>query len=588
MASFSVFKAKFKKTIADAIYQEITSGTAVYYHWFGKENSWQDFLSPFIAANPTEDAPGQPSDNFRYDLHVRRDILTAKKIKPSDVSYVVRRIDWVSGTVYDDYDDAYDTTNGYGFGPAYSGATRLEDSNFYVLTPQFNVYKCIWNNVNQPSAVMPTSTTPYVFETSDVYKWKFMYTIAVSLRNRFLSTEYMPVSNALKAGFYSSGEISSITIENGGSGYDPATTAAVISGDGYQEDNPVVNDSIVLNDGGDGYTSAPSITVADPFIGAIDWIASANVDPGSYIKYTNPSTLAINFYYVVSGTVLGTMGPTHTTGTTTNGSSQLKYVGTTATASLTISSGVIDSVTLDTAGYGYQSQPDIIVDQPFTEDANWLSSISVSTGDILLFDSRFYQVDSDHTTGSAGPIHTSGSTDNLTYLGANPDIIMDSQLTAAEIDLTITPGIDSVNTIIVSNPVPKYTETPTVTIGAPVSGTQATGIASISNGRITYVNVSTPGGGYVTAPAVTITTPVKTVDAANDVNNTSNTIEYVGHLLETGDEVEYSNGGGTDISGLTDGNTYYIIAIDENNFQLADSLANANSGSELVLDVGVG
>lgn len=97
-SSYSIFKQKFKKTIADAIYQEVTSQTATYYHWFGKENTWTDFLSPFIPSSTT-DTPGAPSENFRYELHVRRDLLTAKKIKPSDVSYVVRRIDWTSNTV---------------------------------------------------------------------------------------------------------------------------------------------------------------------------------------------------------------------------------------------------------------------------------------------------------------------------------------------------------------------------------------------------------------------------------------------------------------------------------------------------------
>jgi hypothetical protein len=237
MSSYSLFKQKFKKTIADAIYNEVTSKTATYYHWFGKENSWTDFLSPFIPSSTIDD-PGPPSENFRYELHVRRDILTAKKIKPSDVSYVVRRINWVSGTVYDMYDDAIETTTGYGYGPAYSGATRLEDANFYVLTTDYNVYKCIDNAENTASTYMPTGITPEIFSTVDGYKWKFMYSIPVSLRNRFLSSTSMPVSTALKAQFYSNGSINVINIENGGGNYNLATTIAVITGDGYQELNP--------------------------------------------------------------------------------------------------------------------------------------------------------------------------------------------------------------------------------------------------------------------------------------------------------------------------------------------------------------
>ena len=88
--SYSVFKQRFKKTIAETIFNEITSNTATYYHWFGKENTWTDFLSPFIDSSDG-DYPGEPSDNFRYELHVRRDILTAKRIKSSDVSYKIGR-----------------------------------------------------------------------------------------------------------------------------------------------------------------------------------------------------------------------------------------------------------------------------------------------------------------------------------------------------------------------------------------------------------------------------------------------------------------------------------------------------------------
>ena len=330
-SSYSMFKQTFKKTIADAVYQEVTSKTAKYYHWFGKENTWEDFLSPFIPSS-TSDTPGAPSENFRYELHVRRDILTAKLIKPSDVSYVARRIDWNTGVVYDMYDDAYESTTGYGYGPAYSGAIRLEDANFYVLTNEYNVYKCIDNNDNSPSTYQPTGTTPDVFETSDGYKWKFMYGIPVSLRNRFLSSAYMPVSTSLKTQFYSSGTISNIAIENGGGNYNPATTSAIITGDGNKEFNPYLISSITTTNGGQGFVSIPNITISAPFLNSIVWSSTGDVPLGSYVSYLNPATLKTNFYYVLSGTKLGTSGPIHTSGTITNGGAQLRYAGSTATA----------------------------------------------------------------------------------------------------------------------------------------------------------------------------------------------------------------------------------------------------------------
>jgi len=588
-SSYSIFKAKFKKTIADAIYQEVTSRTARYYHWFGKENSWQDFLSPFIPANPTTDAPGEPSDNFRYDLHVRRDILTAKLVKPSDVSYVVRRIDWMSGEVYDDYDDAYDTTTGFGYGPAYSGATRLEDSNFYVLTTQYNVYKCIWNNVNQPSTIMPTGTTPDVFETGDGYKWKFMYTIPVSLRNRFLSSEYMPVSNALKAQFYSSGEIENISIEDGGEGYNPATTTAVITGDGYLEDNPYAIQEIQVTDGGDGFTSIPSITMSEPFTEYFTFSPNADVAVGSYVKHVDPSTLDQNYYYVVSGTKVGATGPTHTTGTVTNGAAQLKFAGQRAKASASLSGDAINSVTLDDAGFGYEDQPTATADFPVTKDADWSIAASLSLNDIIYHNGIYYEVTLAGTAGTTAPTHTTGTqvngTAELTYYAKDAVLLPVTEKTNATIDLIISPGIDSVFRVIVSNPVPKYTEVPLVTIAAPASGVQAEATASILDGRVSLINLTNPGDGYTAAPTVTIGAPFKTFNALDDI--ASNQITYEDHLLVTGNEVVYSNGGGTDVGGLTNNDTYYVIRVDDNTFKLATSLINAEAGTAIAITTGL-
>ena len=235
--SYSLFKNKFKKSIVDSMYNEVVTKSARYYHWLGKENTWSDFLSPFIPSS-SSDIPGAPADNFRYDLHVRRDMLYAKAILPSDVSYIVPRYDWVSGQVYDMYDDAYSPDT-----PAYSGATVLEEAKFYVLTSEYNVYKCISNNYNSPSTQAPTGTSMDVFAPgngTDGYLWKFMYTIPVSLRNKFLNSEFMPVSTALKSQFYTNGSIIQIEIANGGTGYtasaggagtiSASTTSTTVSG----------------------------------------------------------------------------------------------------------------------------------------------------------------------------------------------------------------------------------------------------------------------------------------------------------------------------------------------------------------------
>jgi len=594
--SYSVFKQKFKKTIADAIYNEVISKTSTYYHWFGKENPWTDFLSPFIPSS-TGDYPGQPSDNFRYELHVRRDILTAKKIKPSDVSYVVKRIDWTYNTVYDMYDDAYSTTSSNGANVVgYYGAVRLEDSLFYVITSDYNVYKCLDNNNNAKSTVMPVGTGTTPFFTSDGYKWKFMYTIPVSLRNKFLSATYMPVTTALNSNFYSNGDINKIIVQSGGKGYNPATTTAVVTGNGYLEGNPYVLTGVTIADAGSGYTGGITLTVSPPFESYITWSANLAVPVGSYIKYTN---LGVdNFYYVVSGTQLGSSGPVHTDDAVrANGSCQLKYVGTTATAGATLSGDHVDTAALVGAGYGYQGTPaaSITVSAPVPADATWTASTLMVKDKVIKSGTRYYQVTVQGVSGTSAPTHTSGAMMNgaaeLTFVAKDAIIVPTQTKTEAQISLAnfITPGVTSVYTNLMTYHGTKYTEIPSVTFSAPPSGTTAIGVIdALSNNGVYIIRMTEVGSGYASAPTVTITSPVKTFNAATDVNGTLEYITYNGHKLVTGDAVVYTNGGGTSVGGLTTTHTYYVIKIDANNIQLADSLLHAQAGTPLNISAGVG
>ncbi|MDD4242735.1 MAG: hypothetical protein PHG08_00345 [Bacilli bacterium] len=120
---------------------------------------------------------------------------------------------------------------------SYSGATSLKDCKFYVLTTDYNVYKCLYNNLDSPSTIMPNITTHNVFTTSDGYIWKFMYRIPLGLRRKFLTSTYMPVYNVLSSSYYSDGGIDYIEISNGGSGYSSTTPLKIyVVGDGIGGD----------------------------------------------------------------------------------------------------------------------------------------------------------------------------------------------------------------------------------------------------------------------------------------------------------------------------------------------------------------
>ena len=148
--------------------------------------------------------------------------------------------------------------------------------------------------------------------------------------------------------------------------------------------------------------------------------------------------------------------------------------------------------------------------------------------------------------------------------------------------------MDSVYAVSIGLTGSKYTEVPDVTIDAPGTGTQAQATASISAGKVTLISINDAGNGYTSAPLVTIANPKITFDAAADVNDVTELITYTGHKFITGDEVVYSDGGGTAIGGLTDGNTYYIIKVDADTFRLAASEVDSGTNTYISLTDGVG
>ena len=121
-----------------------------------------------------------------------------------------------------------------------------------------------------------------------------------------------------------------------------------------------------------------------------------------------------------------------------------------------------------------------------------------------------------------------------------------------------------------------YVEAPGVSFsGGGGSGAAAT--ATISGGVVTGVTVSNNGSSYETAPTVTIQVPVLTL-ATSGVDTATDTITYTAHGQTTGAALAYNNGGGTSITGLTSGTTYYARVANANSFTLYDTAAHATAG----------
>jgi hypothetical protein len=134
----------------------------------------------------------------------------------------------------------------------------------------------------------------------------------------------------------SSGSITGITVTNGGSGYTSAPTIT-ITGNGTNAQIGTVSlgtatiTGITVTNPGAGYTAAPTVTIA--FAGdsqGTAWTASTALALNAYVSFGG------RLYTVTAAGTTGTAGPTHTSGSSSNGSATLLYMSTAAQATSTI------------------------------------------------------------------------------------------------------------------------------------------------------------------------------------------------------------------------------------------------------------
>ena len=185
----------------------------------------------------SDSSPLTPVDSVSQEFHVFDDLLAAKKVASTDVSVAIARRNWTSGTVYDMYRHDYGqyvTGSTTTVVSASSGATALYDTSFYVLTDDFNVYKCLDNNNGGTSTTKPTGTSTSILSTADSYKWKYMYSLTAAQQANFLSTDFMGVAtNSTVASAAVDGAVNIVKIKTAGSGgTNGSHTGVAIRGDG--------------------------------------------------------------------------------------------------------------------------------------------------------------------------------------------------------------------------------------------------------------------------------------------------------------------------------------------------------------------
>jgi len=213
----AIITDRFKKQILNDLFTDVTDSSDTYYIAIGRSQDW----------NATDVAP-TPINTEKTERDFRVNMQAMKK--GEDVSYVVPRYNWSSGTIYSGYDDHFE---GY------------PSNSFYVMTDELAVFLCLQQGRDAQgnavaSTIKPSGSSLDPITTSDGYVWKYLYGQTALRSTKFTSANYMPVQFIDSAGASAPAlEQEQKTIQN-----------AAIPGQ-------VVG--VKINNGGSGYTSAPSV-----------------------------------------------------------------------------------------------------------------------------------------------------------------------------------------------------------------------------------------------------------------------------------------------------------------------------------------
>jgi hypothetical protein len=212
----AIITTKFRYQNARNLIADISNVSNSYYLFVARAQAW----SPSDTSVPT------PVDRQFDEYDAWANTIAMKRIASSQISHCAPRYNWISGTAYSEYDDL---------------DSSLSTKQYYVVTDELNVYKCIQAGAGA-SVVKPTGTATTISNTAlaDGYRWKFMFTISGNDVNKFLTNSFVPVKklesddgsiqwNVQAASV--DGAIHRVKLINAGSGYASAPTVT-ITGDG--------------------------------------------------------------------------------------------------------------------------------------------------------------------------------------------------------------------------------------------------------------------------------------------------------------------------------------------------------------------
>lgn len=271
---------------------ELNTQSSVKYVFIGNSNAY--------ANSDTEIS--QISDTVYDEKTVWDNMYAAALLTSNDVELVVPRVNWTGDTKYRQYDDRANIAD------LITANTTMNLKPMYIMTSNFDVYKCLCNNVSANSTVEPTgdfATSNGFISTADGYLWKYMYSVYQS--NRFLTDEWMPTPYSYKITQYNSdetniidGAIAKIVTTNNGSAYYEANATATLflSGVNSLTLSSLANVNVNMFISGTGIQTGTYITGVDIPTQSIALSSPTNAAGGGT---ANANTLSLSTRIVITG-----------------------------------------------------------------------------------------------------------------------------------------------------------------------------------------------------------------------------------------------------------------------------------------------
>jgi hypothetical protein len=197
----SISTTYYKVNVLNLIRDDLLSSAS--YVFYSKVTPWDD-----------DDNPPDPDHDVESKFSAYREMIYGKRIDADDMAFLVDRYFWTSNTVYAHYDHD----------------EELVDENYFVITDDRNVYKCLFNNYGVPSTSKPTITANTPFTSGDGYVWKFLYNVAQQTIDTFGDASLMPFeANSTIESAAVEGSIDVIIIDESGNNWTAVTDGSVQS-----------------------------------------------------------------------------------------------------------------------------------------------------------------------------------------------------------------------------------------------------------------------------------------------------------------------------------------------------------------------